>query len=287
MRRSPIIGKVFLILTTLWIGGIMSFLNHKSDVLMGLPRTGKFLLLVIAHRGFSGAAPENTLIAFKRAIEVGSDMIELDVHLSKDGEVVVIHDDTLDRTTNGRGKVANYTLKELRQLDAGSWFGAQFSGEKIPTFKEVLESSRGRTLVNIELKTGDLGQHTIMDLADRSLNEVKKMGMEDRVIFSSFDPFPLGRIKEINPRIQVAFLYNKPWTSPQEVIGGRPFFILTCRKSVLTQAHISKAHQEGIKVNVYTLNTEEEIEQFLHWGVDGIITDYPDRLIRILQKRNR
>jgi glycerophosphoryl diester phosphodiesterase len=279
--------RVLFIFFGLWMGVEMVCSINKSGNAMVPSWLGKFPVLAIAHRGFSGAAPENTMTAFKKAIDLGVDMIELDVHLSKDGQVVVIHDDTLNRTTNGKGKVASYTLNELKQLDAGSWFESQFSREWIPTLKEVLELSRGRTLVNVELKKGDLGQYTIMDLADRSLNEVKKMGMEEQVIFSSFDPSPLGGIKERNPRIQVTFLYNKPWTSLQEVIGDRPFFILTCRKSVLTQAHISKAHQEGIKVNVYTLNMEEEIEQFLHWGIDGIITDYPDRLIKILQTRNR
>jgi len=271
----------------LWMGVQMVCSINQSGNAMAPSWVGKFPVMVISHRGFSGVAPENTMAAFKKAIELGVDMIELDVHLSKDGQVVVIHDDTLNRTTNGKGKVANYTLSELKQLNAGSWFGSQFSGEKIPTLKEVLELSRGRVLVNIELKKGDLGQYTMIDLVDRSFDEVIKMGMEDRVVFSSFDPFPLGGIQERSPRIQVNFLYNKPWTSLQEVIGGHPFFILTFRKSVLTQAHISKAHQEGIKVNVYTLNTEEEIAQFLQWGVDGIITDYPDRLIRILQTRNR
>jgi glycerophosphoryl diester phosphodiesterase len=127
----------------------------------------------------------------------------------------------------------------------------------------------------------------MIELAERSFDEVIKMGMEDQVVFSSFDLFPLRAIQERNPKIQVNFLYNKPWNSLKEVMGGDPFSILTFRKSVLTQAHISKAHQEGIKINVYTLNTEAEIAQFLEWGVDGIITDYPDRLIRILQTRNR
>lgn len=249
--------------------------------------TGKFPVFVIAHRGFSGVAPENTLIAFKKAIEVGSDMIELDVHLSKDGHVVVIHDDTLDRTTNGKGKVVDWTLEELKRLDAGSKFDPKFSGEKIPTLKEVLDLSRSHVLVNIELKRGDLGQYTLKDLTDRSLQEVERAGVIDQTIFSSFDPSALERIREKNPRVRVAYLYNKSWNFPQEVIEGRSFNTLSCRKSVLTDTNISKAHKEGVRVNVYTLNSEEEIERFLNMNVDGIITDYPDRLIKILQKRYR
>ena len=136
--------------------------------------TGKFPVLVIAHRGFSGAAPENTLAAFKKAMEVDSDMMELDVRFSKDGQVVVMHDDTLDRTTNGRGKVSDYTLKELKQFDAGSWFAPQFAGEQIPTLVEVLEFAKGRIPVNFEIKDESPSRYKITDLADRALQEVKK-----------------------------------------------------------------------------------------------------------------
>jgi glycerophosphoryl diester phosphodiesterase len=278
-------GKVFLILATLWIGGVMSYSTHKSDALMGLPWTGKFPILVIAHRGFSGAAPENTIAAFKKAIDLGVDMIELDIHLSKDGQIVVIHDDTLNRTTNGKGKVTSYTLNELKRLDAGSWFGSQFSGEKIPTLKEVLELTRGKMLLTIELKKGDMGPYTMTDLADRSLQEVEKAGMLNQVIFASFDPSAIDRIRGKNPKIPVALIYNQSWTFPQEVTGGRPVSILSCSGKVLTQTNISNAHQRGMKVMAWTLNTEEHMQRFLNMGVDGIITDYPDFLIKILQKR--
>jgi glycerophosphoryl diester phosphodiesterase len=263
----------------------MSCSTHKSDVLLGLPRSGKFPVLVIAHRGFSGGAPENTLAAFKKAIDLGVDMIELDVLLSKDGQIVVIHDDTLNRTTNGKGRVTDYTLDELKQLDAGSWFGTQFSGEKIPTLKEMLELTRGKMFLNIELKKGDLGRYTMMDLADRSLQEVEEVGMLNQVVFASFDPSAIDRILEKNPKIPVALIYSQSWTFPQEVTGGRSISVLSCSGKVLTQTNISKTHQRGMKVIAWTLNTEEHMQHFLNMGVDGIITDYPDRLIKILQKR--
>jgi glycerophosphoryl diester phosphodiesterase len=278
-------GQVFLILTTLWIGGIMSCSIHKSDVLTSPPWTGKFPVLVIAHRGFSGAAPENTLAAFKKAIDLGVDMIELDVHLSKDGQMVVIHDDTLNRTTNGKGRVADYTLSELKQLDAGSWFGNEFSKEKIPTLKEVLELTRGQVFLIIELKKGDLGRYTMVDLSDRSLQEVENTGLLNQVVFASFDPSAIDRILEKNPKIPVALIYSQPWTFPQEVTGGRSVTVLSCSGTVLTQTNISKTHQRGMKVIVWTLNTEEHMDHFLNMGVDGIVTDYPDRLTKILQKR--
>jgi len=218
-------------------------------------------------------------------MDLGVDMIEFDVLLSQEGQVVVIHDDTLNRTTNGKGKVADYTLHELKQLDAGSWFGKQFSGEKIPTLKKVLELTRGQVFLNIELKKGDLGQYTMEDLADRSLQEVEKAGMLNQVIFGSFDLSAIERIREKNPHIPVALIYSKSWTSPQEVTGGKSIPILSCSGKVLTQANTSKAHRQGMKVLVWTPNTEEHMEAFLNMGVDGIITNHPDRLIKILQKR--
>ncbi len=265
----------------------MSCSTSQSNDLTGLPRTGKFPVFVIAHRGFSGEAPENTLTAFKKAMDLGVDMIELDVHLSKDGQVVVIHDDTLNRTTNGKGKVADLTLDELKQLDAGSWFGAQFSGERIPALKEVLESVRGKAVLTIELKQGDLGRYRMSDLADRSLEEVERAGMMNQVVFASFDLSAIDRIREKNPRVPVASIYGKAWSLPHEATGGRPIPLLSCRGTVLTEANVSKARQQGTKVFVWTVNTEEQMERFLHMGVDGIVTDYPDRLIKILQTRSR
>ncbi|MBI5967686.1 MAG: hypothetical protein HY882_07510, partial [Deltaproteobacteria bacterium] len=210
--------------------------------------TGKFPVMVIAHRGFSGAAPENTLTAFQKAIEVGSDMIELDVHLSKDGEVVVIHDDSLERTSNGRGKVGDYPLQELKKFDAGSWFGPKFSGERIPTLKEVLELTQGKILVNIEIKDEYLGRYTIEDLVERSLQEVKRAGMKNQVIFSSFHSSALDRSKERDSCPRTALLYHRPWESLQEVTGGKNFSQLNLRKSYLTKDKIASIHQERMKV---------------------------------------
>jgi glycerophosphoryl diester phosphodiesterase len=248
---------------------------------------GKFSVMVIAHRGFSGDAPENTLVAFQKAIEVGCDMMELDVHLSRDGQVVVIHDHSLERTTNGRGKVADYTLEELKQLDAGFWFATRFSGEPIPTLKEALQLAKGRILVNIEIKNGSLGQYTITDLADRTLQEVEKAAMAEQVIFSSFYPLALDRIQERDSRLWVALLYHKSWQSIPQVTGGKSFSILNLRNSYLTKGKIARIHQEGIRVNTYTVNAAAQMERFIRWGVDGIVTNHPDRLIKILQKKSK
>ncbi|MBS3919299.1 MAG: glycerophosphodiester phosphodiesterase [Deltaproteobacteria bacterium] len=274
-----------LLLVALGIAGVAGCNMCRAEPFKNIFSSGRFPVIVIAHRGFSGVAPENTMSAFKKAMEVGSDMIELDVRLSKDGEVVVIHDETLERATSGKGRVIGLTLDELKKLDAGSKFHPSYAGEKIPTLREVLEIAKGKVPVNIELKKGDYGRWTILDLAERALGEVEKAGMVDQVIFSSFDPIALERVLKKNQAVPVAYLYNRPWNFPREVTEGRPFSILNCRKSVLTSENISRAHQEGIRIGVYTLNTEEEMGKFIDLKVDAIITDYPDRLINILKKR--
>jgi glycerophosphoryl diester phosphodiesterase len=262
----------------------MGWAGKRVKDSQGSSWVGRFPVMVIAHRGFSGDAPENTLAAFKKAIEVGSDMMEMDVHFSKDGQVVVIHDDHLERTTNGRGKVADHTLQELKKLDAGSWFGSPFSGEQIPTLQEVLELAKGNILVNIEIKNEYLGPYTISDLADRTLQEVQRKRMVKQVIFSSFDPSPLERVKERNFHARVALLYHNPWNIPQEITGDKPFSILNLRRSFLTKDKIAKIHEQGMKVNTYTVNSQKEMEQFIRWKIDGIFTNHPDRLINILKK---
>ena len=263
----------------------MALLSQASTLMSMTSWTGRFPVVVIAHRGFSGAAPENTLAAFSKAIEAGCDMIEMDVQLSRDGEVVVIHDDTLDRTTNGKGKVSQHTLQDLKRFDAGLWFSSQFTGERIPALKEVLALTCTKIPLAIELKKGDLGQYTIFDLADRALEEVEKAGCVGQVVFSSFDRAAIERILERNSRIPVAYIYNKPWDSPLELAGKYSIPILSCRHTVLTRDNLMKAHQAGFKVNVWTLDTEPEMELFLDLGVDGIITNHPDRAMKVLKKR--
>jgi glycerophosphoryl diester phosphodiesterase len=276
-------AQIFLLLTLLVFGGQMGCALKRGEEKKIPYWKGRFSVMVIAHRGFSGAAPENTLAAFRKAIEIGSDMIELDIHLSKDGRIVVIHDETLERTTNGRGKVVDHTLTDLKKLDAGSPFGGQFAGERIPTLEEVLDLAKGRVLVNIEIKNPTHEQYPITALAYKSLQAVKKAKMLDRVIFSSFNPVSLEHIQKKEPRAGVALLFHRPWNSFLEMTSGKKYEVLNLRNIHLNKEKISQVHREGMKVNVYTVNTEEELEQFVRWGADGIITNYPDRLIRILK----
>ena len=169
----------------------MHFLDHERT-------------LNIAHRGASSAAPPNTLAAFEKAVELGADGIEFDVHLSADGVPVVIHDFTVDGTTDGSGRVAEMTLAQLEQLDAGSSFDPAFAGERIPTLVQVLETCGNRLLLNIELKDLSLRDS---GLERAVIAQVEQRGLGNRVILSSFNPFSLRRAKKIAPRIPVGLLY--------------------------------------------------------------------------------
>jgi len=244
---------------------------------------GRYPIIVTAHRGFSGEAPENTLAAFRGAIDAGCDMIELDVHLTRDNEVVVIHDDTLERTTSGRGAVAGKTFAELRGLDAGFWFDPRFSGERIPVLAEVLALARNRIFVNIELKKGKNLPYTMEELADWTLREVEMAGMADQVLFSSFDTAAVERIRVRNPFLPVALIVDKPWMKPEEAGGGKIYPVLNCRTTALNEENIRRAHAGGIRVHVWTVNTQEAMARFIALGIDGIITNHPDRLIALLQ----
>jgi len=277
-------AAALLLLAGLWGGFTM---DAQAQTVSGAHGTwqGKYPLFVTAHRGFSGAAPENTLAAFHAAIEAGADMVELDVHLSRDGRLVVIHDDTLSRTTNGKGNVADKTLAELQGLDAGAWFNPSFAGEKIPTLAQVLVLTRGRVPLNIELKKGKDFPYTMEELADRTLEEVERAGMLDQVLFSSFDPAAIDRIQAVNPRLPVGLITQKPWATPEEAGGGKAYATLNSLYKNLNAENVRLAHSRGIRIHAWTVNTPEEMEQVIGLGVDGIITNYPDRLIEILKKR--
>jgi glycerophosphoryl diester phosphodiesterase len=279
------IGACFLLAVV--AGGLMGFVTEEKGSPVNLAWTGRYPVLVIAHRGFSGQAPENTLAAFRKAIDIGADAVEFDVRFSADGHLVLFHDDTVNRTTNGKGKVSGLTLAELKKLDAGSWKGSSFAGEGIPTLQEALDLTRGRILLDIEIKDGDHGSRSMGDLADRTLEAVQKAGMEGQVLFSSFDRGAVERVRARAPHIPVAYLTAKPWSTPIEASGGMSLRTIDVRRSTVTPANVARARQEGVRVLVWTTNTPEDMEKLVSLGVDGIITDHPDRLIELLKNRRR
>jgi len=274
--------RFLLLLMCACIAVIISCAAKKEIV--PAPWKGKYSTLVIAHRGFSGQYPENTMVAFQKAIELGCDMIELDVHFSQDKELVVIHDDKLDRTTNGQGRVYDFTLKEIKNFDAGSWVGSRFSAEKVPTLKEILQMAKDKIPVNIEIKDPKERQYPIEELAEGALKEVKEAGMLHQVNFFSFNPSALRKIKEKEPKAWITLVYGKGWKTLREVTGGEDYPILGLRDRTLAKDDIAKIHEQGFQIYVWTVDNPAEMEKFIAWRVDGIITNHPDRLIKTLKK---
>lgn len=237
--------------------------------------------LNFAHRGASYEAPENTLAAFLLAGELGADGIEFDVQLSKDGEVVVIHDFTLDKTTDGQGLVRDKTLGELKELDAGSWFDPAFAGLRIPTLPEVLEAVGRRLLLNIELKTDGWRDKGLAAAVVRAIEENQLL---DRVIVSSFNPLALRLVKQLNPWIPTGLLHA-PDSSP---LLRRPWIrhlirveALHPHYSLADTRYVRQAKRQGYRVHVWTVDDPADMWQLMRRGVDAIITNRPDLLRQV------
>lgn len=240
---------------------------------------------VIAHRGFSAVAPENTLAAVRRAIKVGADMVEIDVGLTRDGQVVVLHDATLGRTTDGRGRLAETTLAEVRRLDAGSWFAPEFAGEKVPTLAEVLDLVRGAVLLDAEIKTEAVTDEAEGGIADKVLRLVRERGMFDQVIVSSFDPRALVHARRLEAEARTASIYNQDLhrgMSPIEIMTAAGSQALHVKSRKAGPEIVRETHQYDRPVAVYTINDEARMRRFIAMGVDALITDRPDRLLRLL-----
>ena len=243
--------------------------------------------LIIAHRGASGTAPENTLAAFSHAIAEGADAIELDLRLSRDGEAVVIHDATLRRTTGARGRVSERTLAELKQLDAGSWFEGSFGGEHIPTLTEVFELVNGRAGINIELKAVRGAAHA-QRIVDRCLRVVDDYRSTEYVLISSFQHALLKLVEKNNPDVALGVLYH-----PLQLAGRSPVklskrlgaHILLCAVRQLRKNIVEDAHRQGMIVAAYTVNTIQNLRHCLALGITGVLTNFPKKISEFLEKR--
>ncbi len=239
---------------------------------------------VIAHRGFSGAAPENTLAAVRAAIDVGVDMVEVDVTLTADGEVVVIHDSTLQRTTNGGGDVLQFILTDLRQLDAGSWFSRAFAGERIPTLDEMLAEADDRVLLNVEIKSEAVG----LGVVEKVAAAIRARDMIGEIVVSSFSPTALEKIHRIAPEIRSAALFNKELhegMDPVDIVTSVGASGLNISRTRLTPEMLRRCRDNGIPIAVYTVNKKRHMRKTIDLGVDAIFTDHPDRLLEVLAKR--
>ncbi len=237
-------------------------------------------MLVIAHRGASGNAPENTLAAFRKAIALGASFIETDLQLSRDARFVAIHDATVNRTTNGQGAVHDMTLADLRKLDAGSWFGSEFSGERIPTLEEILEFSKKNDVVfYLEIKPGGSwgGEHAM-------ISSLRESGEIPRTVVISFDPSIVLSLRKIEPTLMTGLLYDGQIENPLDkavAIGARQ---LVVRGDLVTPALISEAKKKDLQVVCWTVNHPAHMRLLAAAGVDGIMSDYPDRLVAAVRK---
>ena len=238
--------------------------------------------LVLGHRGASAYAPENTIAAFKLAFEMGADGVELDVTLTKDGVPIVIHDDTVDRTTNGKGAANDLTLAEIQQLDAGYKFD-QYRGEKIPTLAQVLRVIGTRGLVNIELKS-ELMKTDGLEIA--VLGVIEDTRTTDHVIISSFNPLALKRMYDLNPRLPRGLLY-----APQLPIYLRRAWLRPIARPTAMHPHWSQvtrdfatwAQNKNLQINTWTVDDPAEAQRLAALGVNAIITNKPDVILQALK----
>ena len=249
-------------------GNLLRMLKIKSNNNFKAP-------WIIGHRGYPAKYPENTLAAFQAAIAAGATMIELDVMLSRDRKLVVIHDATLERTTNGHGAVADYTLAELKSLDAGSRFDAKFADQQLPELSEVLDLVNGRAYVNIEIKSTAYESHHPPDAVEKQVVELlRQKKMLDTGLISSFDVNILEQIASMKAAPAIAFISKKPankntvkMCTRLNVFSWHPDF------KIVTQKQVYLMHANGIKVFPYNVNTLEEYIAMRDIKVDGVITN--------------
>ncbi len=239
--------------------------------------------LVIGHRGAMGYTPENTLISFEEAIRRGADLIELDVQLSQDGMVVVMHDTSVDRTTDGSGFIRDLSWKKIKTFDAGVWFGPDYAQEGIPSLPDVIHRFRQRKTTKkhligfvIELKTvrGSGGS-----LADAVVAVLAREDFVDRCLVISFDAVALQEVRAAHKTLPTGLLFNEDTeegrVAQAKIIGAQSIFP---RKTWVTSRGVTAAHKAGLSVGVWTCNTQNEMKRIVTCGVDAIATNYPDRL---------
>ena len=238
--------------------------------------------LILGHRGACGYAPENTLEAFRLALSQGADGYELDVHMTKDGELVVIHDESVDRTTDGTGLVRDLTLAEIKALDASCGMEA-YRGAKIPTLREALELVRDtHHTVNVEIKTDEW---FYPELEEKCLALVQELGMEDRIIYSSFNHFTLQKIRALKPDAKTGMLFGDIMVKAWEY--AKPLnvdFLHPMKMNIWVPGFAEETAKAGYGINMWTINDEETMHRCLDCGA-GIITNYPDVAVKLRNQR--
>ena len=248
---------------------------------------------VISHRGANIYAPQNTLPAFQRALEIGVDGFETDVHLSQDGTLVLCHNYTIDKTSNGKGSISQMTIGQLKAHDFGTYFSPKYAGTQIPTLREFLElivENGGLRVLNIELKSPRANETSIVR---DTVRMVKEFDLFDSLILSSFDPKLLLEAKQIDPAVKTGFLYSpnskvifRVYRNPLEVAKELKADALHPFSMYVNADLVRKTHAAGMTMNVWTVNSPRAIKRLAALGVDGIITDYPDVVKGVLEAHN-
>ena len=236
-------------------------------------------VLRVGHRGARGHAPENTFASFNRGVELGANVVETDVHLSRDGEVVIIHDETVDRTTDGKGLVKNMTVAELKKLDAGAWFDPQYAGECIPTLAELLAWAHDRIPLAIEIKNGPLYYPGI---AAKVIRLLREHGMVGQALLISFDHFVLREAKMLEPKVATGILYVGRLVDPVSAANAAGVAALHPQWAYVTPDLVETAHAAGLAVSPWVGNDVATIRHLDRMGVDSIGSDYPDLFDQIV-----
>jgi len=234
---------------------------------------------IFAHRGARCMAPENTLPAFAAALEMGADGIELDVHLTADGRLVVIHDFNVEKTTDGRGEVERMTTDEIARLDAGSHFSVEFAGTRIPHLEEVLDLVGGRCRINIEIKSNDLYAR---DASERVAALIRVRDLYDQVIVSSFNPITLIKMRHLDGAIALGMLYDREMPPFLREVWAEPPISPQAQHphhALIDAAYMQWVQEIGAQVNTWTVNEPAEARRLAGLGVDTLITDVPDVLL--------
>lgn len=274
--------------SVLGISSFTSILPSSGNMQPSIPKTIRTIPMIETHRGLSGVYPENTLASFQAAIDLGVDRIEMDLHLTKDNEVVILHDDTLERTTNGNGPVDQKTLEEIKKLDAGSWKDEKFKGERVPTLKEVLKLAKDKVMVNLDIKTAAVIKPAIAEL--------HSMEMLRQTIITGCHEDWVVIVQQEEPSIPIFLEHSDSYKKVGEDTG---FNIAETGIGVALKHRLKglcwddkdvnpnlvrSARQHGISVLVWTVDDPVRIKELLSWGVDGIMSNYADRVLSALNE---
>lgn len=237
-------------------------------------------ILVLAHRGYSHIYPENTMLAFRKALEAGADGIETDVQVTKDGVLVLIHDDDVSRVSDGTGRIKDLTYEELLKFDFGIMKGPQFKGEKIPTLQELLDLVKDKDiLLNIEIKYGSFLYEGI---EEKTYRMVKKNGLLEKVIFSSFNHYSCHDLKEIDRDCKTGILYSDGIYKPYKYAEELPADAIHPYRLLVNKQIVDACHRRNIKVNVWTVDDFKEAKMLMDMGVDCIMTNKPKEMMEFL-----